>query len=340
MEEISGRTTELSSHVASLLTNLQKLRTGSPAAYRRAVANLAELTHGKVLTVGYRLAPQNPFPAALLDVLTAYLSLLYPPEGSYHEPVDPSNIVFAGDSAGASLCLSLIQVIIATRRQQGTEFPIVLFHGRHVELKMPSGLSFLSPSPDQTLSPPSWYTKVSSDIFPDTLPALDPKYPTCELWPAKPPRGNLYCEVSMLDHPLVSPMTARNWVGCPPMWIAVGGGERLIDPARFIAQNAARQGVTVIWEEYEAMPHIWPLVFPTWPQARRCWENWARVCSSFARGTPTTTSGHAIQVESLKSQQVDVSTLTDLNMDAVLGYMRNHQKNVKPFTGDKIKAMI
>ena len=313
---------------------------GSPADYRQAVARLAELTHGKVLTVGYRLAPQSPFPAALSDVLTAYLSLLYPPDGSYHEPVDSSNIVFAGDSAGASLCLSLIQVIIATRRQQGTESPIVFFHGRHVELKMPSGLSFLAPSPDQTFSPPSWYTKASSDIFPDILPALDPKYSTCELWPAKPPRGNLYCEVSMLDHPLVSPLTARDWVGCPPMWVAVGGGERLIDAVRFVAQSAARQGVTVIWEEYEAMPHIWPLVLPTLPQARRCWENWARVCSSRVKGAPVTTIGNIIQVESLQSQQVDVFNLTNLSLEDVLGYMRNHQKNVKPFTGDQIKPML
>ena len=313
---------------------------GSPADYRHAVANLAELTHGKVLTVGYRLAPQNPFPAALSDALTAYLSLMYPPDGSYHEPVDSSNIVFAGDSAGASLCLSLIQVIIATRRQQGTESPIVFFHGRHVELKMPSGLSFLSPSPDQTLSPPSWYTEASSDIFPDNLPALDPKYPTCELWPAKPPRGNLYCEVSMLDHSLVSPVTARDWVGCPPMWIAIGGGDRLIDSVRFVAQNAAREGVTVIWEEYEAMPHIWPLVLTAWPQVRRCWENWAHVCSSFAKGAPATTSGNRIQVEGLQSQQVDVFTLTDMNMEDVLGYIRNYQKNVKPFTGNQTKALL
>ena len=313
---------------------------GSPAAYRRAVAKLAELTHGKVLTVGYRLAPQNPFPAALLDVLTAYLSLLYPPDGSYHEPVDPSNIVFAGDSAGASLCLSLIQVILAARRQQGTEIPIVRFHGRHVELKMPSGLSFLSLSPDQTLSPPSWSADVSSDIFPDTLLALDPRYPTCELWPAEPPRGNLYCEVSMLDHPLVSPLTARDWVGCPPIWIAIGGRERLIDSARFVAQNAARQGVTVVWEEYEAMPHIWPLLFPTWPQTLRCWENWARACSSFASGASTTTSGNRFQVGSLQSQQIDIFILTNLSMDDVLGYMSNHQKKVKPFTGEKNKAML
>lgn len=314
--------------------------TGSPAGYRRVVAKLAELTHGKVLTVGYRLAPQNPFPAALLDVLIAYLSLLYPPADSYHESVTPSNIVFAGDSAGTCLCLSLVQVILAARGKQETETPTVIFHGRRVELLMPSGLAFLNLAPDMTGSLPSWSANASSDIFEDTLPALDHRYPTCELWPAKPPRGALYCEVSMLDHPMVSPIVARSWVGCPPMWIAIGGGERLADGARFLAQNAARQGVAVVWEEYEAMPHLWPLLFPTWSQSQRCWRNWARACGSFVKGAPAAPKGNRMEVGSLQSREVDILALTRLSMDEVLGYIRKHQNDVKPFTGERNKAML
>lgn len=140
-------------------------------------------------------------------------------------------MVFAGDSVGASLCLSLVQVILAARRQQKTANPTVLFHGRHVELKMPSGLALLCVAPDQTASLPSWTINASSDIFEDTLPALDLKFPTCDLWPTKPPRGNIYCEASMLNHPLVSPVVAHDWVGSSPIWIAAGGGERLLDGA-------------------------------------------------------------------------------------------------------------
>lgn len=292
------------------------------------------------MTVGYRLAPQHPFPAALLDILIAYLSLLYPPGDSYHEPINPSNVVFAGDSAGASLCLSLIQVILAARKKQKTENPTVLFYGRPVELLMPSGLALLNLAPDQTASLPSWSANSHSDIFEDTLPALDPKFPSCELWPAKPPRGNLYCEVSMLNHPLVSPLVAQSWVGSPPMWIALGGGERLADGAKFLAQNAARQGVVVIWEEYEAMPHLWLLLFTNWPQTQRCWSHWARACTSFAKGTPVSSSGSRVEVESLRSIEVDVFALTDLSMDDVQDYMRNHQKNAKPFTGEKKKSRL
>lgn len=68
-----------------------------PATHRPTTKNLAKLTGGRVYSVRYRLAPQHPFPAALMDALMSYLALLYPPEGAFHEPVKPEHIVFAGD---------------------------------------------------------------------------------------------------------------------------------------------------------------------------------------------------------------------------------------------------
>ena len=68
-----------------------------PALYRPLSKRLAKLTNGRCYVVRYRLAPQNPFPAAILDALISYLTLLYPPPNAYHEPVRPEHIVFAGD---------------------------------------------------------------------------------------------------------------------------------------------------------------------------------------------------------------------------------------------------
>lgn len=68
-----------------------------PATHRPTNKTLAKLTGGRVYSVRYRLAPQHPFPAALMDALMSYLALLYPPEGAFHEPVKPEHIVFAGD---------------------------------------------------------------------------------------------------------------------------------------------------------------------------------------------------------------------------------------------------
>lgn len=68
-----------------------------PATHRPTARRLAGLTGGRCFSVRYRLAPQHPFPAALLDALVSYFSLLYPPPDAYHCAVLPEHIVLAGD---------------------------------------------------------------------------------------------------------------------------------------------------------------------------------------------------------------------------------------------------
>jgi hypothetical protein len=68
-----------------------------PSTHRPATKQLAKQTGGRCYSVRYRLAPQNPFPAALLDALVSYLTLLYPPPGAFHEAVKPEHLVIAGD---------------------------------------------------------------------------------------------------------------------------------------------------------------------------------------------------------------------------------------------------
>lgn len=68
-----------------------------PSTHRELTSRLAKATGGRVYSVRYRLAPQHPFPAALLDALVSYFTLLYPPPGSIHEAVSPRDIVFGGD---------------------------------------------------------------------------------------------------------------------------------------------------------------------------------------------------------------------------------------------------
>lgn len=68
-----------------------------PATHRPGTKKLAKMTGGRCYSVRYRLAPQNPFPAALIDALQSYLTLLYPPPGAFHEAVKPEHVVFSGD---------------------------------------------------------------------------------------------------------------------------------------------------------------------------------------------------------------------------------------------------
>jgi acetyl esterase/lipase len=70
-------------------------------AYARGFAGmLAAETHRFVLAVAYRLAPENPFPAAVEDALRAYQYLI---ESGYNA----ENISFVGESAGGGLVFAL-----------------------------------------------------------------------------------------------------------------------------------------------------------------------------------------------------------------------------------------
>ncbi len=72
---------------------------GSVDSYRDLTGRLALAANAAVLSFDYRLAPENPFPAALEDALDTYRWLV----SSGHEP---SKISFVGDSAGGGLCLA------------------------------------------------------------------------------------------------------------------------------------------------------------------------------------------------------------------------------------------
>ena len=74
--------------------------------HRPLTARIAEGSNARLFAVEYRLAPQHPFPAALVDAILAYKYLIDPPPGALHTAVDPSKIVIAGDSAG--VCFKLL----------------------------------------------------------------------------------------------------------------------------------------------------------------------------------------------------------------------------------------
>lgn len=314
-----------------------------PSSHRPTTAKLAQLTKGRAYSVRYRLAPQNPFPAALLDALLSYLTLLYPSTSAIHEPVDPKHIVFAGDSAGGNLCMVLLQLILQLRRQ-GRK---IMFNGEMREVPVPAGVATNSAWLDVTQSSPSWTDNWATDY----LPSFDakhppPPYPPCKIWPSSPPRNNLYVEDALLCHPLVSPLAAKpgGWEGACPLFME-SGEELLSDENRHVASVAASQGVTVIWEEFEAMPHCFAMLFPHLRASKRCYEGWANFInaatgSSLAKIGAVTESGNKgkssgagdgkvlktrgvrIRAKALKEEGVDVLTLSSFTEEEVRARMR------------------
>lgn len=263
--------------------------------------------------VGQRLAPQNPFPAALLDVFQAYLTLLAPPPGSPQQAVLPSSIVIAGDSSGACLSLGLLQVLL----QLGRKGSSVEFHGMRVRPAIPAGVALLSPVADLTNSLPSYERNADGDIFPvpiEKLLYLEKTFPTCPIWPAKPARANLYCEAGMLAHPLASPVASDDWHGSCPLWFA-SGQEQIEDPARLLAQTAYRQGISVTLQEYEAMPHTFFWVFSKAPQTRKILTDWAKAIVSFAEGGEPLSTATFIRAKGLQPEEMDLKSLVPFTVD-------------------------
>ncbi|MFB9207784.1 alpha/beta hydrolase [Nonomuraea spiralis] len=76
-------------------------------------ARLAEGSGATVISVGYRLAPENPFPAALDD---AYAVLTWTAEHARELGVDPERIAVGGHSAGGGLAAA---TALRARDEQG-----------------------------------------------------------------------------------------------------------------------------------------------------------------------------------------------------------------------------
>lgn len=324
MKEVTSKVTVLYFHGGAMYLL-------DPATYRPTTSRLAQETGGRVFNVRYRLAPSNPFPAALLDCFTAYLSLLYPPPGAPHDPVPANEIVFAGDSAGGTCCTALLQLLLQLHRSNPdpSQAPRVKFHGRDVAIPLPAGLALTSPWLDITRGLPSIEDLAKYDYLPPPSQTDKREFPPCDMWPSNPPRADLYCEASALLHPLVSPLAAGDWRGAPPLFFSVGQ-EMLRDEDAVLARRAAVQGVRVVWREFETMPHCFAMLVPNNNGAAVHHAEMGRFCKEVVQGTEMQTHGEVIAAKSLDRSTVDVQRgLTELTDAQVEEYMRKGRERIE-----------
>lgn len=129
---------------------------GSVDEHRYQMQRHARKLKARVLAPRYRLAPQFPFPCGLYDCLATYLFLL--------EHYEPRQILFAGDSAGGGMVLSLLVML----RDQGQP--------------LPAGTILLSPWVDLTHSFPS----VAGDGVGDYIPPHGFLHRPSIAWPPPP----------------------------------------------------------------------------------------------------------------------------------------------------------
>ncbi|RAL01116.1 alpha/beta-hydrolase [Aspergillus ibericus CBS 121593] len=291
-------------------------RAGPPGA-RPLIKQLCDRSGSRVFTFQYRLVPQYTLPTLLLDVIVAYLYLLSPLPGSFHEPIDPANLILVGESGGASLHLFLLQFLQFLLRSGN---PTIRLNNRDIRVAMPKGCAFISPGCDIALSLPSVKRFEPREWLSEGAPWLQPNFPVDRIWPSKPPRGDLHCDNSALCHPLVDPSTWTDWTGMPPMWIAAGE-ETYADGIKFLVQNIEASGVPVTFVQYEHMPHVWNVVMPFLPQSKHVMRLWGETCKGFAEGRASNPGAYFVKLGKLEMVPIGIQGLLDIPKDEVLERM-------------------
>ncbi len=188
---------------------------GTAKAFRHLVGQIVARVRARAFIPDYRLAPENPFPAAVEDVLACY-------RGLYESGI--RRIAVTGDSAGGNLAL-----VLASR-----------VSGEAVSAKTTLvGAAALSPVTDLTLSGATYETRAEADPY-FTRPQV------AELVRA-------YLGSADPKDPLASPLYAR-LSGLPPVRIHVGDDEVLLDDSRYI-ERAIAAGVDARLDVWMGMAH-------------------------------------------------------------------------------------
>ena len=118
------------------------------------------------------------------------------------------------------------------------------------------------------------------------------------------------------------------------MWFACASEERGLDGNKVVASQAARSGVGVTWTEYEGMPHEFAILLGSVPQAKHCFEAWARACEMLGAGKALTEKATVLKMPSC--EEVDggeVVDLAPLPFEEVRRRMREYNSRRPIWTG-------
>jgi len=201
---------------------------GSLNTHRELCSRISRAAGMAVLHVGYRLAPEHPFPAALEDALAAWRWLA-------EMGVPHDRIVAAGDSAGGGLAAAMMLVL------------------RDREAALPGAGVLLSPWTDLEQTGPSMRTRQAAD------PSLTKAY--LDRFAAA------YLNGAPVTDPRASPYYG-DLSGLPPLLIQVGSAEILEDDAARFARKVKAAGGQATLELWPDMFHVWHRYAARLPEAQ------------------------------------------------------------------------
>jgi len=202
---------------------------GSIDTHRELVARLSKAAQARGLALDYRLAPENPFPAAVDDSITTYRWLLA-------QGYKPERIVIAGDSAGGGLAVSTLLAL------------------RDLGAPLPAAGVCISPWVDFEAEGESMTSRAAQDPLVSREMILNL---------AKTYMG----EKGSLREPLAAPINAY-LNDLPPLFIQVGNSETLLDDSTRLADKAKEAGVDATLQIWDEMPHVWHLAAPNLPEGQ------------------------------------------------------------------------
>lgn len=201
---------------------------GKPEQSDIANIELCETLGIVILSVDYRLAPKNPFPAALHD---CYAALAYLHENAKVLDVDTKRIAIGGESAGGGLAASL--AIFARDKKQ---YAISHLHLIYPMLDNQTGKNGI---PDNSDIGEFYWTRENNQYgWNAYLTGADP--------------AEAYV-----------PMATSDLSNLPPTWIGVGDLDLFLPENLAFAEKLKLAGVDAEIETYSGAPHAFNIVRDT-----------------------------------------------------------------------------
>lgn len=198
--------------------------------------DLAATTGTTVLSVGYRLAPEHPYPAAVEDAVDATVAIA---AGAAGPAIDTSRIAVGGDSAGGHLAT----VVARQLRDLG---------GPSLRCQV-----LIYPVTDQATGSEA-YPSLTANATGYILTAATMDFFT-ECFVPDPARR---------EEPDASPIRAEDLSGLPPALVITAEYDPLRDEGEAYASAMARAGVDVVAERHDGTVHLFFQLSTTGPYRR------------------------------------------------------------------------
>lgn len=180
--------------------------------------SLANDSGCRVVSVGYRLAPEHVFPAAIEDGLT---SIRWVADQAETIGVDPTKIGVAGDSAGGNIAAVISQ--IARDRGPKIAFQLLMY-----------------PITDVAMDSESYHSFARGFFLEDRSMCY-----FIDLYAGKADRSD----------PRLAPLKAASFEGLPPTLVVTAGRDVLHDEGRLYAEALRAAGVHTEYIDYPGLIH-------------------------------------------------------------------------------------